>query len=76
MKNLKEEQQNWIRQNQTKFLQPNIGWHKEELQVLYAIYEYMLDKPVKRTSCNRCIRNIINVVWKHYTDTTSSETGL
>ena len=69
MKNLKEEQQNWIQARTKKFEILNASWTKEELKEAFNIYSYITDKPHRPTSCNRCIKNTLNVIWNHYKNT-------
>lgn len=59
-------QKAWIKERETKFKNTNIGFTKEELLYIFELQGHIQDRTVRPTSCGRCIKTAIQLIWKEY----------
>lgn len=60
-----QEDTNWIQQNEILF-RVNHTITPEQKQIIFNIYNRITGENKKATSCGRCIRNTLNLVYFHY----------
>lgn len=60
-----KETQDWIEANELIF-RSSIRMSEDQLTGLFAAYSDLTGKPTPKTSCARCIKNTIDIVWSKY----------
>lgn len=64
-KDLTAEQAKWIEANELIF-RVSLRLAPEQLNELFAIYNYVFSANKPTTSCGRCVDNVKKAVWGHY----------
>ena len=65
LKDITLEQAKWIEANALIF-KVNHRLTPDQLDEVYAIYNYVYSSNKKTTSCGRCLTGVLRDVWGHY----------